>query len=436
MAKTVTEKEAELMAKKDVKKQEVKRFSTGISHLDCIFSEGENSKEFGWPVGKVIGVNSKSKGGKTRLAFEALFSMLVTYGKENVEYLDIDAESGNSIDTEECYGFSLKDRATIKAENSKEPVTVENIKLVEEMQVIIHDFCDNKDPKKKGFIIMDSLDAVGCTASESNLEERRKKYHSKDGKIEKIKSYGADKPKLLAEIMPLIASRLAETDTNLFYIHHQKQAFNASPFEKSTYVSGGTATGFYPTIMLELRASYRFGDRGLETGYLLEVFADKTRTKHERRYAYIAIDHLMGFDPVKSNIIYLYDLITDKRQYDEKKASALKWEKEWSPENSVKEVEGVTNEQYKEFGEKHNLRPFVTEDGSKYTIGNIKKYIFADSETRLKFAEEFGVMDIDTLCAYVEQNELEEELDRRCKEKFFAIERSLRPVERKSRRLQ
>jgi hypothetical protein len=53
----------------------------------------------------------------------------------------------------------------------------------------------------------------------------------------------------------------------------------------------------------------------------------------------------------------------------------------------------------------------------------------------MKFAEKFGVMEIDVLCAYIEEHGLEEELANRCKEKFFAIERSLRPVKRRSRRL-
>jgi len=167
--KTIAEKEAELMSKKETKKQEVERFSTFITHLDCILSEGEDSTQWGYPVGKVIGVNSKSKGGKTQMALEALFSMLRNYGKDSVDYLYLDAESGMSIDTDRRYGFPLKNAETLKAEKSKAPPTLKEIHLLEEFQVESHNFCDNKDKDHKGFIVLDSLDGFGCAATEENL---------------------------------------------------------------------------------------------------------------------------------------------------------------------------------------------------------------------------------------------------------------------------
>ncbi len=132
----IEEKEAFMAKKKDFKKVEVERFSTGITVLDCILSNGRGLPG-GYPVGKMMTLNSKTKGGKTRIALQAIYSAMLKYGKEGVDPLFLDGEKGMSVDTDACYGYDL--------EVGKSLIEIDT---VEEMQVRVKQFCEEKDPKE------------------------------------------------------------------------------------------------------------------------------------------------------------------------------------------------------------------------------------------------------------------------------------------------
>ncbi len=407
--------------KKDFKKVEVERFSTGITVLDCILSNGRGLPG-GYPVGKMMTLNSKTKGGKTRIALQAIYSAMLKYGKEGVDPLFLDGEKGMSVDTDACYGYDL--------EVGKSLIEIDT---VEEMQVRVKQFCEEKDPKKVGILIEDSMDSLSTAKTLENLTEREKQL-KKEGKIDQIKSYNMDKPKLLSEVMPIMTSQLAKSNTFGIVIQQQRANVNASQFEKKTTVSGGFALPYYTSITFELNKVGIFGERDREVGVILEMFGDKTRTPYERRRCYIASFHGTGFDPVMSDLLFLYDLIDDKRRYDEVKARALKWEDEYDPNADYSSSE-VSNEDYKAFAEEEGIIDDIREVHGNIRIGNIKKYIGENKEVFDKFVAKFGVMDIDALCSWIEENDLEEELSRRVADKFYTIEESLLPKNRKSRRL-
>ena len=425
-SKTIKEKEAELEAKKDVKKQEIIRFPTGIAVLDCMLSEGRGSTQMGYPTSMMMRLNSHSKAGKTRLALEAIYSMLLYYGKDNVEYLFIDAERGMSIDTDACYGFSLSE---------KDGTLDQSIETIDQMQVLVSEFCKKKDPKKKGIIVVDSLDALPDAEAFNKLEERTKQQ-KKDGKVDTIKSYGMTKAKLLREILSTCNGIVSTHNTHFLVIQQVTTNVNAGMFEKKDTTNGGTAPGFFTTVTLELKRKESYGpDKEHEIGYLLEVFGDKTRTKYERRKAYIAVDHEIGFDRVKSDLIFLYDLLTDIKKLDTTKASALKWYDKWDSSKADEQVEAITKDQYKEFVEKYDLDSMLVEQYGKRTLGNIKKMIRENPDIYENFVKDYNVFDLDSLCAWIEDNGLEEELRRRTIDKFYTIEEGLRPIERKRKRL-
>ncbi len=277
------------------------------------------------------------------------------------------------------------------------------------------------------------MDSLSTAKTLENLTEREKQL-KKEGKIDQIKSYNMDKPKLLSEVMPIMTSQLAKSNTFGIVIQQQRANVNASQFEKKTTVSGGFALPYYTSITFELNKVGIFGERDREVGVILEMFGDKTRTPYERRRCYIASFHGTGFDPVMSDLLFLYDLIDDKRRYDEVKARALKWEDEYDPNADYSSSE-VSNEDYKAFAEEEGIIDDIREVHGNIRIGNIKKYIGENKEVFDKFVAKFGVMDIDALCSWIEENDLEEELSRRVADKFYTIEESLLPKNRKSRRL-
>lgn len=422
MNKSVQEKEREMAKKKTSKKVEVERFSTGSTVLDCILSDGRGTAG-GYPI-KMMRLNSHSKAGKTRLALEAIYQILAQYGPENVEILYIDAERGMSIDTEECYGFTLDVGETLDI----------TTKTLDMMQVAVAEFCKNRDKKKVGIIVVDSLDALPDAKALENLDERTKQL-KKDGDVKTIKSYGMTKAKLMSEVLSTVNALAADSRTHLLAIQQVRTNVNASMFEKDTTTSGGNAPGFYTSVTLELKRKTSFGIKNRESGYILEVFGEKTRTKYEKRKAYIAVNHTMGFDKVKSDLIFLYDLMTDKAQFDEPKSRALKWEPEWDASQSCEKVESVTASEYKEFALENEYDIIIREEYGSFNNKNTKTFIQEDAEALAKFIETFGVMDLDTLCSYIEEHDLEEELSNRVKDKFYTIEEALQPKNRKSRKL-
>lgn len=422
MKKTVQEKEKEMAHKKTVNKVEVQRFSTGCGVLDCILSEGRGTTG-GYPI-KVIGLESESMAGKTRLALELVYSAYKTYGLDNVDLLYLDGESGMSINTDACYGFTLEVGSTIKP-----------IKTVEQMQVETINFCRKRDPNKVGIVIWDSVDSLTTSATESNFEERNKQY-SKGDDITAVKTYGMDKARLLSEMMPMITSEADASNTVIMAIQQVRENVGAGPFGKKTRTSGGKAIRFYTSVAMGLRRADIFGEKNREIGYLLEIIGLKTRTKYERRIAYIAVSHETGFDSVKSDLIFLYDLITDTTKFNEPKSRALVWVKDWDKDKDDESVtEGVTAAEYKEFMIKHNLIDDVKANYPSANVKNIKAYIETMPDVNKLFIEDFGVMSLDQLCVYIEENNLEEELARRVKDKFYSVEEALQPVNRKSKKL-
>jgi len=421
MNKSMEEKEKEMAKKKDIKKIEVERFPTGSSVLDCILSEGRDTPS-GYPI-KVMGLESESMAGKTRLALEMIYEAYKSYGKDNVEILFLDGESGMSIDTESCYGFTLTHGGNIKS-----------IKTLEQLQVETVQFCRNKDPKKLGIVIWDSVDAFTTASTESNYDERAKQY-KKDGDIKAIKTYGMEKPKLLSEMMPMITSEADASRTLVLAIQQVRENINAGPFGKKTRTSGGKAIRFYTSVGFGLRRADIFGEKDREIGYLLELTGIKTRTKYERRKAYIVVNHETGFDAVKSDLIFLYDLVADNTKLNVPKSKALKWDAVWDSTKATEEADAVTSEEYKEFIKDNDLADNIKEEYGNLIAKNVKAYINDTPEVQALFIEKFGVMDLDTLCSYIEKNNLEEELAWRVKDKFFSIEEALQPKDRKSRKL-
>lgn len=238
-----------------------------------------------------------------------------------------------------------------------------------------------------------------------------------------------------------MVSEAERYNTFILTIQQVRENINAGIFGKKTRVSGGKAIGFYASIVFELRRADIFGDKNREVGYLLEITGEKTRTRYERRKAYIAVDHggldrEGGFDGVKSDLIFLYDLVNESTKFDTTKASALKWVDVWDSGKAGEPAEAITNEQYKEFSTKYELDELVRAEYGTRAVGNIKKFISNNPKVREDFINEYGVMSLDILCEYIEKNNLEDELRYRVMDKFYTLEENVRPnVERKSRRL-
>ena len=419
---TTEQKEKILNSKKNKRiKKEVKRFHTGDWVLDCILSDSEESKEKGFPLGKVVHLWGASKSGKSFLCLNAIYAMLATYGKKNVDYLWIDVERAFDINSEELYGFSVNDNEHISYANT-----------VEKWQAVIETWVEGKDPNRPKIIVLDSLDTLSVSEELARKDDRIKHY-KKDGGTGEQKTYGMEKAKKISETLRTSMGTLADNNTTMFVISQERTNVNATMFQKSTTVSGGKGPGFYSTVQLELKPTELYGDKYRPTGGCVQAHAVKSRTPFEARRALISLDYKIGFDVIGSAIDDLYSLRDEYGKLDEKKCQALKWVETFDLNNLGGDA--VSDKEIKQFAEDNGFVESVREEFSRLTAKNIQMYISKTPEFRNKFVEQFGVMSRDDLIQWIEEEEEREiELEKRVKSKFYHIENNLRP-QRKSRKL-
>jgi len=409
--------------KNSIKEKAVERVHSGDHILDCIFSNGKDHPK-GYPYGKVIWLWGPSKAGKSALALEAIYAALKQFGKDNVEYLWLDVEEAYSFDSETRMGFSINDGKHITYP-----------KTVEELQAIIELFASENDPKKLKIMVLDSLDALSVS-EELDRKEQRTKEFKKNGSISNIKTYGMEKAKKMGEVLRTTTSTIAKNNIILFVISQERDNVNAGLFEKKTKVSGGKAPGYYSSVQMELKEVESFGDKYRQWGACIQIHAQKTRTPFEGRRSFINTDWEQGFDPISSNIDFLYDLKDEYGKLDPKKINTLKWEEKFNL--ATLDGDAVSNDEIKQFIKDNDYEDAVKEKYNRLTTKNMQEFINDNEVVLGKFVEKFGVMSRDALITWIESDDTfkrEDELIRRAQEKFYYIEEKSKPVRRKRKAL-
>ena len=130
-------------------------------------------------------------------------------------------------------------------------------------------------------------------------------------------------------------------------------------------------------------------------------------------------------DGIGTSVDYLFDLRTPKGELNTK-AKAIQW-------NGSNDLD---KKQLKEFLEESELLEKF--ENSKYSDAdgtdaeNMFNFIQSKKDYKAKYQEKFGeTMTRDELIQYIEDNNLEEELDRRVEEKWEAFEDSLKSNRKK-----
>lgn len=415
---TIEEKEKILESKKEKKSRKLifkKKIPTGIDLLDLAL-------EGGWDVGGVSQIFSDSKAGKTLFAVELLYNAMIKYGGKKIKYRYNDAEAGLSFDTEERYGFPLL--------GSKHHV---HIPIIESVKADILEFCDTVDPSKDevGIYITDSQDQLYSLADKGRTDEQRKKY-KKAGEANDIGTYG-DRAKKLGELWRESTIPCYEHNVHALIISQIRDNLNAGLFGKKHIVSGGHSSKFTASKRFELTRVCDIGPKDRPYGYRVKVFLDKTRTKFEKRKVYVDIIIDRGFDNVRSNLLFVYDLLDEYGKDLLPKMAALKWNSTYDPYDTS-ETEGVSNEDYKTFCKEQKIEDTIKEEFQSLRVSNIKKYLSAHSDVMKTFVDQFEVMSFNDMITYIESNDLEEELTRRATLKWNYLENKDKPQNRKERK--
>jgi len=383
--------------------EETNVVSSGSQLLDQVLGGG-------YPFGKIVNIIGDSSAGKTFFACEAIYKAMQLYGAKLKKRYN-DCESGFSFDTQKLYGFDLKSDMT-------------SSRTIEDFIGDIGVWAKSIKSDEFGIYVIDSFDGL---CSDADIEEYNERIKKKEkGEAYKKGTYDMGKQKFASKMFRTICTEIEKKNIMLIIISQIRDNVNAS-WGANWTVSGGKALKFYSTIRMFIKEKEQFEIQGRSVGYCAEVTGMKTRSEHPFRSANINLLFSYGMDNISTNIDYFYDLKDDKGKLVTTKCNSIIWG------DSEKEINKETVEQ---FCTTHDItKDNLKEAGyGRATVKTRLAYIQEDSELMAEFVEEFGAMTRDQLVAYIEDNDLEQEIADKAIKKWKDIEIAIKP-KRKSKKL-
>lgn len=392
----------------ETKKAEPIYFQCGCELLDLVV--GGSKGIFGIPAGKFINIVGDKSAGKTFLSNEFIAWAHYNHGKK-FRWIYDDCESGYSFDTESMYGFE------IMPQDEEKRVHSEN---VEECYCNIAKFANELGKNECGIYVVDSLDGLTSYEDDERAEERLKQFDEGKGAKLKTGTYAMSKQKYLSkEFFPQLCSEIEEKNILVIIISQIRENIDPGSFEKYSR-SGGKAMDFYAHSVLWLAGAKKILRKETPVGNVVK--AKTTKSKTPRPYRECLFDFLYdyGLDDIGTSVDYLFDLRTDKGELN-KKAAAIKWDGD----------NNFDKKSLKEFLEENDL--YERFENSKYydmdgtDADNMFAFIQSKKDYKTKFNEKFGdTMTRDELIAYIEENNLEDELRTRVDNKWEEFEDSIK----------
>lgn len=382
-------------------------FQTGCKLLDMVI--GGNKGVFGSPAGKFINLVGDKSAGKTFLANEFIAWAYHNLGKD-FKWVYDDCEAGYSFDTESLYGFD------IMPENPVHSTTVE------EAFYNISKFAERLKGNQFGIYVLDSLDGLTSEEQDKRAEERIK---SIENDKEMKGTYGMGKPKYLSqEFFPQLCSVIQDKNILVIIISQIRDNVDMFSFEKYSR-AGGKALDFYAHSVIWLATAKKIEKSDTPVGVVVKAKTTKSKTPRPYRECFFSFLYDYGLDGIGTSVDYLFDLRTPKGELN-KKANAIQWKGDNSfDKKTLKEF----LEEY-ELLEKFENSKYYDMDGTD--ADNMFVFIQSKKDYKQKFNEKFGdTMTRDELISYIEENNLEDELNERVYEKWEAFEDSIRSNRKK-----
>lgn len=385
------------------KKMETIRFLTGCKLLDLVV--GGNKGVYGFPSGRFINIVGDKSAGKTFLSNEIIASAFHRYGSKKFKWVYDDCESGYSFDTESMYGFSIM---------PDEPI---HSTTVEEAFCNISDYADKLKDDQFGIYVLDSLDALTSNEQDERAEERLKAFHN-DKTFDKG-TYGMGKQKYLSqEFFPQLCSKIENKNILVIIISQVRENVDMFSFEKFSR-SGGKAMDFYAHTVLWLATCKKILKKDRPVGVVVKAKVTKSKTPRPFRECFFSFLYDYGLDSIGTSIDYLFDLRTDKGELNTK-AKAIQWNGD--SKLDLKTLKDFLSEY--ELTDKYESSRYF--DG-KYNADDIFDFIQSKKEYKEKYSEKFGEsMSRDELIEWIENNDLENELDSRVEDKWEEFEESIK----------
>ena len=395
----------------ETKKENKIYFRTGSIVLDKLL--GGKKDVYGVPAGRFINIVGDKSAGKTFLSNEFVAWAHYEFGKKFKWCYD-DCESGYSFDTEELYGFEImpmKDDDRVHSEN------------VEDAFCNISKFASSLKKDECGIYILDSLDGLTSQEQDDRAEERKKLFA--EGKRLEKGTMGMGKQKYLSqEFFPQLCDEIEEKNVLVIIISQIREKVDPGSFEKYSR-SGGKAMDFYAHSVLWLATCKKILKRETPVGVVVKAKTTKSKTPRPYRERFFSFLYDYGLDNIGTSVDYLFDLRTDGGDLN-KKASAIQWD--GNNNLDKKELKEFLEEM--ELLEKFENSKYYDMDGTD--AENMFAFIQSKKDYKTKFQEKFGETKTrDELISWIEENEMESELDKRVDEKWEEFEDSIRSNRKK-----
>jgi RecA/RadA recombinase len=385
-------------------------FQTGCKLLDLVVGGAKNV--YGFPAGKFINIVGDKSAGKTFLSNEIIAWAYHNLGK-NFKWVYDDCESGYSFDTEAMYGFEIM------------PINLEDrvhSQTVEEAFCNISDFARSLKKEQFGIYVLDSLDGL-TSAEQDDRAEQRLKLHEEGKELEKG-TYGMGKQKYLSqEFFPQLCSVIENKNILVIIISQIRENVDMFSFEKYSR-SGGKAMDFYAHTVLWLATCKKIEKKETAVGVVVKAKTTKSKTSRPFRDCFFSFLYDYGLDGIGTSVDYVFDLRTPKGELNAK-AKAIDYN--GNGKLDLKQLKLFLDES--ELTEKYEGSKYF--DG-KYDVDGIFDFIQSKKDYRQKFNDKFGsTMTRDELIAYIEENNLEDEINSRAEAKWEEFEESIRTNRKK-----
>lgn len=395
----------------ETKKEKRIYFRTGSIVIDKLI--GGKKGVYGVPAGRFINIVGDKSAGKTFLSNEFIAWAHYEFGNKFKWCYD-DCESGYSFDTEELYGFEIMPMS------KEERVHSEN---VEDAFCNISNFAKSLKKGEFGIYVLDSLD--GLTSQEQDERAEKRKELFKEGKKLEKGTMGMGKQKFLSqEFFPQLCDEIEEKNVLVIIISQIRENVDVTSFEKYSR-SGGKAMDFYAHTVLWLATAKKILRKDTPVGVVVKAKTTKSKTPRPYRERFFNFLYDYGLDNIGSAVDYLFDLRTDKGELT-KKANAIQWD----GQNSFDKKELKEFLEGNELLEKFENSKYYDMDGSD--ADNMFAFIQSKKDYKQKFQEKFGETKTrDEIIAWVEDNDLEQELNDRVDAKWEEFEDSIRSNRKK-----
>ena len=382
-------------------------FRTGCTVLDKVI--GGAKGVYGVPAGRFINIVGDKSAGKTFLSNEFIAWAYHNLGK-NFKWVYDDCESGYSFDTQNLYGFDIMPEKPIHSTT------------VEDAFYHITKFAEKLKGDQFGIYVLDSLDGLTSEEQDKRAEERIK---SIENEKEMKGTYGMGKAKYLSqEFFPQLCSLVEDKNILVIIISQIRDNVDMFSFEKYTR-AGGKALDFYAHSVIWLATAKKIEAMETPIGVVVKAKTTKSKTPRPYRECFFSFLYDYGLDGIGTSVDYLFNLRTSKGELT-KKANSIKWDGD----------NNFSKKELKEFLEEYNLLEKF--EDSKYAdmegtdADNMFAFIQSKKDYKTKFQEKFGeTMTRDELIAWIEENNMEEELEKRVDAKWEEFEDSIRSNRKK-----